>query len=209
MAGVPMGSKKRGGEGKRRPGKGRPGKAGGGRGQEAGKAEVGCERYRPPREYSHTQELIDNLPYMTMTALGAAILLVGIGPVLWGWLAALGFVLYGIAGTLWFIIFICPYCHFYGTRLCPCGYGQFAVRFRKKAPIEQFKEKFNRNIPVIFPMWFIPVIAGVYSLWTDYTLLMLVLLIAFCVDSFVVLPLVSRMYGCAHCEQKDDCPWMR
>ena len=37
---------------------------------------------------------------------------------------------------------------------------------------------------------------------------MLILLIVFVVDAFVVLPLVSRLYGCGHCPQKADCPWM-
>ena len=191
-----------------RPGKGKEAK----KRPATGDGDVGdidCEKYRPPRDYSHTHEFIDNLPYMIMTTLGAAILIPGIGLNFLGLLAGVGFILYGVAGTLWFIIFICPYCHFYGTRLCPCGYGQIAVRFRKKAPIEQFKEKFNRNIPVIFPMWFIPVIVGAYFLWMDFTPLMLVLVVGFCIDSFVVLPLVSRIYGCAHCEQKDDCPWMK
>ena len=36
-----------------------------------------------------------------------------------------------------------------------------------------------------------------------------VLVIIFAVESFIVLPLVSRKYCCADCPQKDDCPWMR
>jgi hypothetical protein len=32
--------------------------------------------------------------------------------------------------------------------------------------------------------------------------------IAFALNSFIILPLISRKYGCAHCPQRDECPWM-
>ena len=172
------------------------------------KPEIECKKYRPEQVYTHTQELIDNLPYMIMTTLGAVILLITLGYGLWGWLAAILFILYGIIGTVWFIIFICPYCHFYDTRACPCGYGQIAAKVKAKASIEQFNEKFKKHIPIIFPLWILPVLVGVISLIYNFSSLVLILIILFIIDAYILLPLVSRIYGCAHCPQKDDCPWM-
>ena len=170
--------------------------------------DISCNKYRPKHEYTHIQEFIDNLPYMLMTAFGAIILFLGIKSLFWSLLAAGLFIFWGILGTIWFIIFICPYCHFYDTRACPCGYGQFAAKVRPKAPIEQFNEKFKRHIPIIFPLWFIPLIAGGIFLYNNFSILMFTFIILFTIDSFILLPLISRKYGCAHCPQKESCPWM-
>ena len=167
-----------------------------------------CDKAREMQEYSLLHVLIDNIPYMLVGLLGAAILLWGIGFTMWGWITAAAFIAYTAGGTLWFIIFICPYCHFFGTRSCPCGYGVIAARFREKSEIEKFNEKFKQHIPVIFPLWIVPPVAGTIFLVRDFTWLMLILLLLFAFDAFVILPLVSRMYGCAHCPQKEDCPWM-
>jgi hypothetical protein len=170
--------------------------------------EITCKRYRPEVEYSHLQEFIDNLPYMAMTVLGGVILLITLDLTIFGWLAFLMFILYGILGTIWFIIFICPYCHFFDTRACPCGYGQLAAKVRPKRDGELFNEKFKRHIPIIFPLWIIPIIVGGLELFYYFSNLMLILVVSFIVDSYIILPLVSRKYGCAHCPQKDTCPWM-
>jgi hypothetical protein len=61
---------------------------------------------------------------------------------------------------------------------------------------------------VIFPLWVVPSVAGGIFLLTDFSVSMLALVILFVIDSFVILPLVSKKYGCAHCPQKDMCPWM-
>ena len=171
--------------------------------------EVECKKYRPEVQYSHLQEFIDNLPYILMVLLGALILLIGFDFSIIGWVLFSAFILYGIIGTLWIIIFVCPYCHYFDTRACPCGYGQMAVKFRKQRDGDRFNEKFKKHIPVIVPLWFIPFVAAVIFLIMDLSILMLALLVIFAIDSFVVLPLISRKYGCAHCPQKDTCPWMK
>ncbi len=168
-----------------------------------------CNNYHPVQEYTHVQEIIDNLPYIIMTLLGAVIHLVGLGFTVWGWIAATCFALYGIAGAVWFIVFICPFCHFYGTRTCPCGYGQISGKLVPAQDGSQFIEKFKKHIPVIFPLWFVPLISGALFLFRNYNPTMLVLYSAFIINSFIILPLVSRFYGCAHCPQKNDCPWMK
>jgi hypothetical protein len=170
--------------------------------------DISCKKYRPEIEYSHLHETIDNIPYFTMTILGGIILLIAFEFSIWGWIFSFLFILYGVIGTIWFIIFICPYCHFFDTRACPCGYGQIAAKFRPRRDGDRFNEKFKRHIPIIVPLWLIPVIVGGVSIFLNYSVWMLFLIILFIIDSYVILPLVSRKYGCAHCPQKDTCPWM-
>jgi len=71
-----------------------------------------------------------------MMILGALVFIIGPESSTTNWLFAGLYVFYGITGALWIIIFVCPYCHYYGTRACP---------------------------------------------------------------AYLVLPLLSRKYGCAHC----------
>lgn len=168
---------------------------------------IKCEKYRPIHEYSHLQEFIDNLPYIVMTLLGAFIFLIGLEKLLWGVIAAGLYILYGIVGAFWIIIFVCPYCHFYGTRTCPCGYGQIAVKLIPKKEDNLFMGKFKKHIPVIVPLWFIPLAAGIIFLMLDFSRWMFLLVVLFAVNSFIILPLISRIYGCAHCPQRDTCPW--
>jgi hypothetical protein len=143
-----------------------------------------------------------------MALLGAAIFVVGLQRPFWRYLTAGLYVLYSIVGSLWIIVFVCPYCHFFDTMACPCGYGRIAAKFRPRHDGDLFMNKFKKNIPVIFPLWIAPVAAGVTFLISDFSLLMLFLLSLFAVNSFAILPLLSRKYGCAHCPQRDTCPWM-
>jgi hypothetical protein len=106
------------------------------------------------------------------------------------------------------MFFVCPYCHFYDTRLCPCGYGRIAARLRLKKDGRDFAGQFKRHIPVIAPLWVLPLAAGGIALCHSFSPKLLVLAAAFAINSYVLLPLVSRHYGCASCPQKDTCPWM-
>lgn len=162
----------------------------------------------PARAVTHLHELVSNLPYIAMMLLGAAVFLVAVGPTLTGWLLGGLYLAYGVAGAFWIMIFVCPYCHFYGTQLCPCGYGQIAAKLRPAADASRFAEKFRRHIPVIVPLWVIPAIVGVIALFGQFSYALLVLLAAFVVNSFVILPLVSTKHGCKRCPQKNTCPWM-
>jgi len=169
---------------------------------------VPCDKYRPDRVFSHFQEFIDNLPYVLMIVIGAAINLIGFKMSIWGMIAAGAFIFYGIIGAFWIILFVCPFCQYYNTRSCPCGYGKLAARFRKKSSKEKFTEKFKKHIPVIIPLWIIPVLEGIILLSIDFNHLLLILIIVFIINSYIFLPLLARIYGCAHCPQNNDCPWM-
>jgi hypothetical protein len=161
------------------------------------------------REYSPAQELINNIPYASMTVLGTVIFVVGFGSSAWGLTAAAAYLAYGAAGAFWIMIFVCPYCRYWNSRSCPCGYGRIAAKFREKSPVDRFNEKFRRHIPVIVPLWFIPVVAGLPLIIRSFSWVLLILLVIFALDAFVVLPLVSTKHGCKECPQKDTCPWMK
>ena len=161
------------------------------------------------REYTRLQTLVANLPYLGMTFLGAAIFVAGFGPARWALLAGAAYVLYAFAGAFWIMLFVCPSCGFHGTRGCPCGYGWFSAKLRPRNLSGCFTDKFKKHIPVIVPLWFIPLIPAGISLYYGFTWKMVILLGLFVVVSFVILPLVSRWHGCAECPQREECPWMK
>jgi hypothetical protein len=160
------------------------------------------------REYTHWQTAISNIPYAAMTLLGAAVIAISFPGSTWALAGAAGFVLYGILGTVWFLLFICPYCTYYATRGCPCGYGIPAARLAPKGDRECFAAKFRRHIAVVFPLWIAPLVCAGIALTRGRSTLLLVLLAAYAVDAYLILPLVSKRHSCGDCPQRDTCPWM-
>ena len=149
--------------------------------------------------------LLDNIPTAVMFLLGAAIL--------WqvGWPLSLLFLLYCAAAIVLFWGRICPYCHHFGTRACPCGYGMMAKRFfhpKPATPGKDFRSVFRRNIGIMFPCWFVPLVAGIALLFNRSSAPLLTLFVSFCVVGFVLIPMISILVGCRACEIKEDCPWM-
>ena len=167
-----------------------------------------CKKRQDIHEYTHFQQFLDNFPYIIMAFLGAAIFFMGFKRPFWEYFTAGLYVLYSVIGAFWIIVFVCPYCHFFNTMTCPCGYGRLAAKLRPRRDDSLFLKKFRKHIPVLFPLWIAPVAAGIAFLISDLSPWMLALLALFVVDSFVILPLLSRKYGCAHCPQRDTCPWM-
>ena len=162
------------------------------------------------RRYSTGEVLLDNLPYVAMLALGAgiAVLATPAAAASWGPAAAAGYVAYGIAGSFWIILFVCPFCPSYGSGMCPCGYGGIAARLRKRRDPSLFTRKFKRNIPILFPLWLAPPAYAGWALWREFSWSMTGLLAGFCAVAFVVLPLYAR-HGCERCPQREACPWMK
>ncbi len=163
---------------------------------------------QPAREYSGAQELVNNIPYIAMTVLGAAIFVVGFVDPARGWIAASAYVTYSVMGAIWIMTFVCPHCQRWNTGSCPCGYGRFAARLGKKKDSDHFKEKFKKHIPVIVPLWFVPILFGAGLVVRSFSWPLLVLLVVFALEAFIVLPLFSKKRGCAECPQRDSCPWM-
>jgi hypothetical protein len=160
------------------------------------------------REYSPSETLIANLPYAGMLLLGAITIAASYAFSAWALLCAGGYLVYGILGALWIMIFVCPYCGYYATRTCPCGYGMVAARIAARGDRTCFAEKFRRHIPVIVPLWIVPVACGGLALRHSFSGWLAGLIAAFVVESWVILPLASKQHGCADCPQKDACPWM-
>jgi len=160
------------------------------------------------RTYTGGETLRHNLPYVLMIVLGAAVLFCSLGSLAWGPVVAAGYVLYGLAGAVWIMVFVCPFCRFWGSRSCPCGYGRIAARLRDRQPEDRFTEKFKKHIPVIVPLWFLPFVAAVPDLVRGFTWGLVVLAVAFALDAFVILPRFSTQHGCRDCPQREGCPWM-
>ena len=160
------------------------------------------------REYSRFETAIANVPYGAMILLGTVTITYAYAFSGCGLAGAGGYLAYGVVGALWIMIFVCPYCRYYATTGCPCGYGTISARIVKKGDPDCFAEKFRRHLPVIVPLWIIPVAGGGIGLRRSFSYWLVGLVLAFVIESCVILPLVSRKHGCVECPQKDECPWM-
>jgi hypothetical protein len=145
---------------------------------------------------------IDNVPTAIMFILGAALLWL-----VW-WPYAIIFLLYCGLSIVLFWRLICPYCHHYDTRACPCGYGVIAARFFERGDGPEFRRVFRQRLGVMFPAWIVPFMAGLYLLSSDFSQFTLGLLLTFCIVGFLIIPAISKFVGCKGCEIKDQCPWM-
>ena len=145
---------------------------------------------------------LDNVPTVVMFVLGAALVWL-----VW-WPLSVVFIAYCCLSIVLFWRLICPYCHHFDTRACPCGYGVIASRLFGRREGPDFRTVFKQRIGIMFPAWIVPFVAGVYLLWTDPSWDVLGLLLAFCIVGFVLIPAISKYVGCKGCEIKDDCPWM-
>ena len=147
--------------------------------------------------------LLDNIPTAVLFLLGAA--LTGM---VW-WPLGILMLLYNVSSIVMFWGLICTYCPHFGSRACPCGYGTIAPRFFTRKEGSDFRKVFRKNIAIMYPCWFLPFIAGIYLLCTEFSAFVLTILIAFSIIGFVLIPLISRFVGCKGCEIKDQCPWMK
>lgn len=177
-------------------------------GNDSRRADNPCDPL-PARTYTGMETLGHNVPYILMTLLGAAVLFLSLGAAVWAGIVSVAYVLYGAIGALWIMVFVCPFCRFWGTGACPCGYGKVAARIRDRQSEDRFNEKFKKHIPVIVPLWFLPLVAAAAALVRDFAWLLAALAAAFALDAFVVLPLFSARHGCRDCPQRQSCPWMK
>jgi hypothetical protein len=160
------------------------------------------------KTYSKSQTILANIPFTAMVLIGAVIMAYAYRLSTWALTAAGIYLIYGIVGAFWIIIFMCPYCVYYDSRGCPCGYGKISAKIVKRGNRECFTDKFKRHIPVIVPLWIIPTVFGGIGLIRSFSWWLVCLLIAFSVNSYIILPLLSRKHSCSECPQKTECPWM-
>jgi hypothetical protein len=151
----------------------------------------------------------ENLPYSVMVLTGATLIALALDMSSRAWIAAAAYAAYGIAGALWIIVFLCPYCLNYGRRSCPSGYGIISAKLRAKGDAALFNRQFRRHIPAIVPLWIIPVAIGGVVAVKSFSWPLAILLGVFVLNSFVILPLLSKSHGCKHCPQREACPWMK
>ena len=159
-------------------------------------------------EYSNAVILLENVPYATMLILGATVIAAANRYSIYGWAFAGIFIVYGLLGSLWIILYLCPHCPRYDTKSCPCGYGLLAAKLRPKGNLTLFSTKFKQYIPMIVPLWIIPVLVGGVMIFHAFSWAHAILLGAFMVDAFVILPVLSKGHGCKNCTQRTSCPWM-
>ncbi|RME90374.1 MAG: hypothetical protein D6766_13345 [Verrucomicrobia bacterium] len=160
------------------------------------------------RKYTTSETIIANVPYVVMVLLGAVTLAYTGGWSAWRFAGVVGYLAYGIVGAVWIMVFVCPYCQYYASTGCPCGYGMISARIVTKGDRDCFVEKFRRHIFAIVPLWIIPVVCGGIALWRSFSWPLVGLVLAFVGEAWVVLPIVSKKHGCAECPQKEQCPWM-
>ncbi len=147
-------------------------------------------------------KFLHNLPTFSTYILGAIIML------FLGWALFIIYILYTIFSTLWFMKFICAYCPHYDSPKCPSGYSEFASKLFKKGESRKFNSMFKKHIGVVFPSWILPVLAGIYMLFFEFSITILVLFIAFIIMGFIMLPFITKRYGCEECDLKESCPRM-
>lgn len=161
------------------------------------------------QKYSKLCTIIDNIPYIGMLVIGAVTIASSFSFSTYGVIGAVSYILYGILGSLWIMVFVCPHCHGYGNDGCPSGYGKVSAKMVEKKDQKYFAQKFRKHITVIVPLWIIPAVCGVIELIQSFSWLMLFLVLIFIVDAWVILPMLSKKQGCAKCPQKKQCPWMK
>jgi len=146
--------------------------------------------------------LLDNVPTAAMFVLGTILM--------WhlGWLPGAAYLAYCGLAIVAFWGRICPWCHHFNTRACPCGYGVVAPLLFRSRQGREFRSVFRANIGIMFPCFFVPPVAGAWLLWQGAPRSTAILLAAFCVIAFAAIPLIARWVGCRGCDLKDECPWM-
>ncbi len=168
-------------------------------------ADAGPSRSRNP---SAPRVILANTPYVAMAVLGAGVFVVSLEQTTWAWIGGGAYLGYAAAGAFWIMLFMCPWCRFHGDAGCPCGYGRVSALLRARKPHAEFAKRFRRHIPVIVPLWFIPLAPGGLALYGEFSWPVAGLIAAFALAAFVILPQLSKKSSCGDCPQKDDCPWM-
>ena len=155
------------------------------------------------------RKLVHNLPYILTIALGGWLTLHSVGYGTWGFIFLSSYLFYSVVATLCFIYFLCGYCGSFGPGRCPSGFGFIASKLRRRGRGGSFGKRFRMHMPVVIPIWVIPVVIALYCLLMDFSVPVILILTVFVFNSFLVLPILSRKKGCSGCSQRNDCPWMK
>lgn len=120
------------------------------------------------------------------------------------WLLAVIYLAYSLLSNVWYMAYVCPYCAHYGLGTCRAGFHLLSGGRFKPRPGHSFAAQFRRNVAVMIPGWFVPPFVAIYLLLRAFSWPLLVMLIAFCLIGFVILPKDAQRH-CQECEMV-DCP---
>jgi hypothetical protein len=113
-----------------------------------------------------------------------------------------------LASNLLFMARICPYCRHVEAMNCHSGYHHVARLFRPQAD-RTFARQFQRNVAVMYPVWGLPPLLGIYGiargLGSGFEWGLLAAVVLFCLVGFVLLPVASQK-TCAGCATAEECP---
>ena len=125
-----------------------------------------------------------------------------------GVLFAAGFVGYILLIELRLLAKSCKNCYYYG-RFCAFGKGKCSALFFKKGNPEEFlkTEITVKDIIPDFLTFIFPLIAGIFILITNFSWLIVVLLVILVVLGFGGNAVVRGSFACKYCKQREiGCP---
>ena len=155
-------------------------------------------KIRRYENYSRSSVLLRNAFEILLYAFGAVIL-AGFGT----W-AAIAYLAYCAAMTVWTMRFRCKYCYYYG-KVCPIGMGRIVSRLFKPGDNEDFS-RYVKFIAPVFLIWLLPILGGVVLLFVRFSVMRAVILALFVIARFALSGKVVVQLGCVRCKQQDDCP---
>lgn len=154
-------------------------------------------------EYTTAKALLNDAPAIITWLLGSIILL-HFGPAV-----VLPYVACCVLSVFGFSRILCTYCPLSGTRACPTKFGDIAAKLFKKRDEKEFSHRFKMFIPFLSLLWFVPFAGGVFLLVSEFSWLLLGMVVTFSVFGFVLVPIIPMLTACRKCPLRTECPWMR
>ncbi|MBN1304275.1 MAG: hypothetical protein JXA13_07555 [Anaerolineales bacterium] len=142
--------------------------------------------------------LRENAWQLTMYALGTALVAIVSCPL------AILYLALSLASNIAYMAIVCPYCGHYGLGTCKAGFHLLSGGNFKPAPGKTFVQQFPIGAGIVGVGWFIPLIFAWISFMRGFSWLAAILLLAFLIVAFWILPKDSQRH-CAECEML-DCP---
>jgi len=105
-----------------------------------------------------------------------------------------------------YMAMMCPYCPHHSARTCPAGYHHISAQFFQPKEGRHFADQFRRVTVAMVPGWGLPPVVGLYLFITDFSWVVVVVVLLFCLVGFWILPKGSRQQ-CERCENAENCPW--
>jgi len=154
-------------------------------------------------KYTVTKALLNDTPAIITWLLGSIIMFN------FGLIIMLVYILSCVLYIFGFSRLLCTYCPLYGTISCPTKFGDIAAKLFVKIDEEKFSQRFKTFIPFLSLLWFVPFVAGVFLLISDFSWFHLGIIVIFFVFGFVLVPVIPMLTACKKCPVRRDCPWMQ